>query len=313
MTPPADFDDEFRRLIRRSADSLPESQGFSDRMISAARQGGAPATVAHRPWRDGRRRWLPPLLAAAAVAMVATGAAIAIAMTHNTAAPSAPHRLGTSAEHPTTSAASHAPGPSSATPTATTPPSTTTTPTASTSTPSTGTPDPTRPSPHRTRLAPPPPNDTHPSAPASSTSRAATKLSPCTTANLTLRLSSHVGAGGRTYNTYDFTNTGTTPCTLFGYPGLAGLDAAGHIVQHPARRTTDLPGYNGGPKQVTLKPGHRAQFGASTVDATPNPDCPIYGYKSATLQVYPPNQTTPILLPKPGAICDLMVGYVRPT
>jgi hypothetical protein len=54
-----------------------------------------------------------------------------------------------------------------------------------------------------------------------------------------------------------FTNSSTVTCTLFGYPGAAGLDAAGNQI---AQATRSLTGYLGGcgctaPATVTLVPG----------------------------------------------------------
>ena len=47
------------------------------------------------------------------------------------------------------------------------------------------------------------------------------------------------GAAGTAYMTYALTNVGSGTCTLFGYPGVAILDGAGQIVQHPAQRGYD--------------------------------------------------------------------------
>ncbi len=57
--------------------------------------------------------------------------------------------------------------------------------------------------------------------------------------------------------TYALTNAGASTCTMFGYPGVAILDAGGQIVQHPAQRggiQAPTP-----VKLVTLAPGRRAR------------------------------------------------------
>lgn len=57
-----------------------------------------------------------------------------------------------------------------------------------------------------------------------------------------------------------FTNTSATPCTMYGYPGVTGLDAHGHQIAQ-AYRTPQV--YMGGapsgfPTQVTVASGAHA-------------------------------------------------------
>jgi hypothetical protein len=137
----------------------------------------------------------------------------------------------------------------------------------------------------------------------------------CQTQNLRLSFGAFNGAGGTDYTVDYLTNVGTTTCTMIGYPGLAGLDANGNIVQHAAVRNADLPSEQGrSPIKVALAPGARAVFGVTNSDTTPNADCPAE-FPIAQIQVYPPNQTTAIRMAPQGlpdaGICDLTVGFVQ--
>jgi len=109
---------------------------------------------------------------------------------------------------------------------------------------------------------------------------------------------------------YYLTNRGSRPCILFGYPGVAALDAAGRIVQHPAVRS-EHPGTSGTvrPGLVRLGPGGSVQFLVTSVDTVPNPDCAT-SFPATTLQVYPAGQTTALRLHHRMMICDLEVGAV---
>lgn len=83
-------------------------------------------------------------------------------------------------------------------------------------------------------------------------------MTTCQTRSLSLRAGTGNGAGGTWYTTYYLTNRGSRPCVMFGYPGLAALNAAGRIVQHPAVRGTGTA--LGRAMQVRLEPGGSAKF-----------------------------------------------------
>ena len=92
-----------------------------------------------------------------------------------------------------------------------------------------------------------------------------------------------------------FKNTGTEACSLFGYPGVAGLNAEGVQVTQ-AERT--LNGYLGGAGQiaseVVIAPGESA---SAIVEGTDNPvgnatSCPTY----SRLLVTPPNTTRSVTI-----------------
>jgi hypothetical protein len=96
---------------------------------------------------------------------------------------------------------------------------------------------------------------------------------------------------------------------MFGYPGVAILDAGGHIVQHPAarRRDSSTP-----VRRVTLKPGASAKFLLTSSDVIPSPGCQ-HAWTGATLQVIPPNQRAALRRSYTRQFCNLMVGPVQPT
>lgn len=81
-----------------------------------------------------------------------------------------------------------------------------------------------------------------------------------------------------------FRNVSSRSCRLQGYPGVAGLNAAGQQVAQAVR----TPHPNGSGRGVTLKPG---QVASSVVESSDMPTgtqtrCPQY-----TLLVTPPNET----------------------
>jgi hypothetical protein len=91
---------------------------------------------------------------------------------------------------------------------------------------------------------------------------------------------------------------------MAGYPGFSYLFANGTIIQRPADRTGAA--YHA----VSLEPGDRAAFIVRTVDGSiPGTGCST-SWKTAGVQVYPPDQVDPIRQPSSVAACDLTVGPV---
>jgi len=136
----------------------------------------------------------------------------------------------------------------------------------------------------------------------------------CATQSLQVKAGIAQGALGSTYQVIDFTNISSTACTLFGYPGVS-LTAGSPPVQvgAAATRSTVAPA-----SLVTLEPGQTANallritqalnYSAGTCSPTP----------TTALQIYPPNQTVPVLLPYSSTGCAsttvnlLSVGVVQP-
>lgn len=145
-------------------------------------------------------------------------------------------------------------------------------------------------------------------APASST--AAPSSAPagpplCATDRLRLSQGKVEGAAGSTYVTYFLQNVGSETCVLDGHPGFALLRANGSVIQHPADRGGPAP------TPVRVAPGKKARFVVRSSDpgTVPEGQC-SYGWKTAQVQVYPPDQTTAIRQPSDIQACNLVVDPV---
>ena len=96
-----------------------------------------------------------------------------------------------------------------------------------------------------------------------------------------------------------FVNNGSASCLLYGYPGVAGLDASGAQVVQATRTLIGMmgglaPGVTTLPK-ITLSPGQKASAvveGSDVVQGTET-SCPTY----AALLVTPPNTMTSVKVP----------------
>ena len=92
---------------------------------------------------------------------------------------------------------------------------------------------------------------------------------------------------GSSFFDLEFSNTGHSTCTFFGFPGITAIDAHGHQVGLPATRT--------GPQgaHVTLRPGDTAHVILRVVDA--GAICrPV---NAVLLKVFPPGQFSSKLVP----------------
>lgn len=150
---------------------------------------------------------------------------------------------------------------------------------------------------------------------ASTTSTTAAGPGDCTSAQLAVSAGPGRGATGHSEVTLLFKNTGSTTCRLHGYPGVAGLDAAGKQVTQ-AQRTPE--GFMGGlssttaaPPTVTLTPGQTA---SAIVEGTDVPQggatsCPTL----AGMLVTAPNTTHAVHFSEvPGDCSGLQVHPVVP-
>jgi hypothetical protein len=138
-----------------------------------------------------------------------------------------------------------------------------------------------------------PPSTTTTAPPPTTTTTTTTGLARCTFAKLSISLGESAAGLGHEGSTILFTNTGTSACSLSGYPGVAALSSAGAQVQQ-AQRTPN--GYLGGletgstsPPVVDLRPGAVA---SALVEGTDVPEgtaasCPTY----PALLVTPPTST----------------------
>ena len=150
--------------------------------------------------------------------------------------------------------------------------------------------------PAQTSTAAPP---SSPAAPAASTPAASPASqaaqngpAPCPTRSLKLKLGVAQGTAGSVYTVIDFTNISNVTCTLYGYPGVSL--ASGPPVTQIGKSAMEDPTT---PRQlVTLQPNTTGNALLRIVDAGNYPASRCHPVNSRYLQIYPPNQTTPVYL-----------------
>lgn len=105
------------------------------------------------------------------------------------------------------------------------------------------------------------------------------------------------GAAGHVIASVTLTNTGSTPCTLSGYPGVSFVNASGAAVGAPASREE-----TGGAGAVVLQPGASA---TSSLQITqPGVVGQVCNPQDVTgLRVYPPGSYDSLVLSYPGQAC----------
>lgn len=95
---------------------------------------------------------------------------------------------------------------------------------------------------------------------ASTTTSGITAGRPCLAVNLSVSAGMGSGAAGHIVTPLRFRNTGSVSCTLFGYPGAAGIDSTGAQAAQATRTPTPAPAL------VTLAPGATAVSQMTTTD-----------------------------------------------
>lgn len=94
-------------------------------------------------------------------------------------------------------------------------------------------------------------------------------------------------AGPDIFVPLEFSNTGTTSCTLFGYPGVSALDSNGNQVGLPAT-------HSGAKQLITIGPGTTAHVLLTVTQGAfvcPNP------VNATELRVFAPGQVSAKLVP----------------
>ncbi len=135
----------------------------------------------------------------------------------------------------------------------------------------------------------------------------------CPTSSLQVKLGVGQGYAGGVYVVIDFTNTGASTCTLFGYPGVSLVKGPPYTqIGLAAKRSTTTP-----KALVTLAPGATANAPLQIVDALNYPSASCGPAKATALKIYPPNQTEPVYLPNTSSGCAkpvqiMYIGAVRP-
>ncbi len=149
-------------------------------------------------------------------------------------------------------------------------------------------------------VTPSAPASTSPASPStSSTTTGGGAPAACPTRSLAVKAGLSQGAAGSIYQVLDFSNISDVTCTLYGFPGvsLAGGSPVKQIGLAAAEDHTS-------PRLlITLAPGAVANSLLRIVQAAnfPPSRCDL---KNATyLQIYPPNQTTPVYLKYKAQAC----------
>jgi Protein of unknown function (DUF4232) len=136
-------------------------------------------------------------------------------------------------------------------------------------------------------------------ATASSTTQPAATVAACTTAQLSIWWGEPGGAAaGSSYFPLEFSNIGTTSCSLDGYPGVSGVSADGDQLGSAATWNPEVT-----PSSVVLAPGGTAHVIVQIAD--------VYNYPTTTceptaaygLRVYPPNQKASVEVPYSFEAC----------
>jgi hypothetical protein len=135
------------------------------------------------------------------------------------------------------------------------------------------------------------------SAGASSSVAAASGTPACTSADLKVSLGGGAGAGmSQNHIGLELRNVGSSPCTLYGYPGVSWVAGAdGHQVGAAAERQSDNSGSAEG--TVTLAAGALASAPLDIVDAAVIPPSECKPVAVRGLRVYPPGEKAALFLP----------------
>jgi hypothetical protein len=114
----------------------------------------------------------------------------------------------------------------------------------------------------------------------------------CSTSDLKLTTGQENGAAGTVYYPVEFTNTSSSTCTMYGFPGAAFVTSpGGSVIGAPAGRVTAEP------TLITLGPGVTAHATLAVSDVLIGNNCHQHQVPVKWLQVYPPDQYTPLFAP----------------
>ncbi len=100
------------------------------------------------------------------------------------------------------------------------------------------------------------------------------------------------GTAGSFYLPLEFSDIGTTSCTLYGFPGVSGIKAGGAQLGSPASWDHRIT-----PRTVLLTPGSTAHVILQIVDVANYPANICGPTQAFGLRIYPPNQKASVELP----------------
>jgi len=114
---------------------------------------------------------------------------------------------------------------------------------------------------------------------------------------LKVSLAKAEGAAGSTYDTVRFTNTGSTTCSLYGYPGVS-LVGHGNGTQIGAAADRD---HSVAPTMVLVRSGASTTFVVRLVQAGNYPRSACSPSPADGFRIYPPGSTAALYLPLKAA------------
>jgi hypothetical protein len=138
------------------------------------------------------------------------------------------------------------------------------------------------------------------STPASPTGSPA--AAACASSSLTAAVNTSPGgaAAGSTYYPLNLTNTSTSPCTLFGYPGVSFVTGpSGSQIGEPASRNPAVTAAT-----VTLAPGAVAHVTLQVVDALNYTKSACQPVTAHWLRIFPPGQFTALYVKFSALTCS---------
>lgn len=136
-----------------------------------------------------------------------------------------------------------------------------------------------------------------PNSAAPSSTPPAVAVVSCTASQLSLAVGAANGTAGTSYVPLVFTNISKTPCSLEGFPGVSLISAAGPTLGQPATR--DL---NKTIEPIIITPNSKAHTTISVPDPGKYPPGAC-SPQSASVKVYPPNQTAALTAKFAAAYC----------
>jgi hypothetical protein len=124
---------------------------------------------------------------------------------------------------------------------------------------------------------------------------AASSPARCAPSQLRLTVVSHQGATGHLAAVFAFTNSSSTPCHLFGYPGAQMVSSAGGALKTVVIRGGGFfPDSARRPSTVVIQPGSSARFSFEWTDANEFGGSPASCPRADRLHVTPPNDYSTI-------------------
>ena len=140
------------------------------------------------------------------------------------------------------------------------------------------------------------------SSPAPTPSSSSAGVAACATSALHVAVPSGSGnaAAGSSYYPIQFSNTSSSPCTLYGYPGVSFVGAVGGSqIGAAATRNSAFAA-----KLISLSPGQTVHATLQVVDAMNYPSGGCGPVTAHWLKIYPPNQTAPLYVSFTAQTCS---------